>query len=216
MNVSIRPYLTEWTRIAAVTVALIASPIVAHAQTEERELVARANITLEAARHDPQFGNAANLMKSARAVMVIPQLIKGGFFVGGEGGNGVLLTRTANGGWGNPLFYTLGAASFGLQIGIEQAEVVLFVMSDKALRGWTQDKVTLGAKAGLAVLLVGSNAAASATMNGTADIVAWARTKGAYAGITLEGSVISPRNEWNTAFYGHPVVPSQVLKMSSQ
>ena len=155
-------------------------------------------------------------MKSARAVMVIPQLIKGGFFVGGEGGNGVLLTRTANGGWGNPLFYTLGAASFGLQIGIEQAEVVLFVMSDKALRGWTQDKVTLGAKAGLAVLLVGSNAAASATMNGTADIVAWARTKGAYAGITLEGSVISPRNEWNTAFYGHPVVPSQVLKMSSQ
>jgi lipid-binding SYLF domain-containing protein len=202
--------------MAALAVVLVTGATVAHAQTEERELVARAKTTLDTARHDPQFGDAANLFKKARAVMVVPQLIKAGFFLGGEGGNGVLLTPTADGSWGNPLFYTLGAASFGLQIGIEQAEVVMFVMSEKALRAWTQDKVTLGVKAGLTVLVVGSNAAASATMNANVDIIAWAKTKGAYAGITLEGSAISPRNEWNTAYYGRAVSPSQMLKLSAQ
>jgi lipid-binding SYLF domain-containing protein len=144
--------------------------------------------------------------------MVVPELVKGGFFVGGEGGNAVLLTHDAKGGWGNPLFYTLGSLSFGLQIGVEVAEVVFFVMSDRALQAWTKDEVKLGAKAGLAVLVIGSNAEASATTNANVDVIAWAKAKGAYGGITLEGSVIKPRNEWNTAYYGHPVSLAQTIK----
>ena len=69
-------------------------------------------------------------------------------------------------------------------------------------------------QAGLTVLVVGSNAAAAATTAGNVDVIAWAKSKGAYAGITFEGSVIKPRDDWNTAFYGHPVVPAQVLKIS--
>lgn len=196
---------------AICTAALLLPAGAAMAATEQQALVERARATLDAARHDPQFGNAGDLFRRARAVMVVPQLVKGGFFVGGEGGNAVLL-RPQDAGGGDPLFYTLAAASFGLQIGIEVAELVLFVMSEKALRAWTQDEVKLGASAGLTVLVVGSNAGASATTNANIDVIAWARAKGAYAGITLEGSLIKPRNEWNTAYYGHPVSPASVLK----
>lgn len=188
----------------------------ARAGPDQTELLGRAKATLTEAQHDPQFGTAKDLFQRARAVMVVPQLVKGGLFFGGEGGNGVLMTRGADGTWGNPLFYTIGAVSFGLQIGIEVAEVVLFVMSDHALKAWTEDEVKLGAKAGLTVLVVGSNAEAATTTHGNVDVIAWAKSKGAYAGITLEGSVIKPRNEWNEAYYGHPVVPSVVLKNSGR
>ena len=183
------------------------------AATEQQELVARAKTTLETARTDPQFGNSADLFKRARAVMVVPQLVKGGFFLGGDGGNGVLMARNAAGGWSDPAFYVLGSVSFGLQIGLEVAEVVLFVMSDKALRAWMADEVKLGAAAGLTVLVVGSNAQASTTTNADVDIIAWAKAKGAYAGLTLEGSVIKPRTEWNAIHYGRPVTPREILKL---
>jgi lipid-binding SYLF domain-containing protein len=201
---------------AAVLGGMATRATIARAASEQQELIQHANATLEEARHDPQFGNANELFRRAKAVMVVPQLVKGGFFVGGEGGNGILLARRPGGGWSNPAFYVLGSASFGLQIGLEVAEVVLFVMSDRALHAWMQDEVKLGAQAGLTVLVIGSNASAAATTHGNVDVIAWAKSKGAYAGITLEGSVIKPRNEWNTAYYGHPVTPGQVLKLSAR
>src|ERR1019366_9533162 len=96
--------------------------------------------------------------------------------------------------WSHPAFYTLASASFGLQIGLEVAEVVLFVMSERALNAWMQDEVKLGGH------VVGTNAAAAATTHGNVDVIAWAKSKGAYAGLTLEGSLIKPRNEWNAAY----------------
>ena len=159
---------------------------VAAPTADQIELVRKANITLDAARHDPQFGNAADLFKRARGVMVVPNLVKGGFFVGGEGGNGVLMASHGNK-WSNPAFYTLASASFGLQIGLEVAELVLFVMSERALNAWMQDQVKLGGQAGLTVVVVGSSAAAAATTRANVDVVAWAKAKGAYAGLTLEG-----------------------------
>jgi lipid-binding SYLF domain-containing protein len=210
---SVSNHLVMTRRTLAMSATMLIAPIAARAATEQQELVARAHTTLESARHDPQFGSAADFFSRARAIMVVPQLVKGGFFIGGEGGNGVLLQRGADGTWGSPLFYGLGAVSLGLQIGLEVAEVVMFVMSDKALRAWTTNEVKLGAQAGLTVLVVGSNAAAAATTAGNVDVIAWAKSKGAYAGITLEGSVIKPRDDWNTAFYGHPVVPAKMLKI---
>jgi lipid-binding SYLF domain-containing protein len=187
----------------------------ARADADQNELLQRARATLSEAQHDPQFGNSKELFQRAKAVMVVPQLIKGGLFIGGEGGNAVLLTRDANGTWDKPLFYTIASVSFGLQIGLEVAEVILFVMSDRALKAWTEDEVKLGAKAGLTVLVIGSNAEAATTTNANVDVIAWAKAKGAYAGITLEGSIIKPRNEWNQAYYGHPVSPRDVLRVSS-
>jgi lipid-binding SYLF domain-containing protein len=188
----------------------------AFAGADQTELVQDAKTTLAEARHDPQFGTSNDLLQRAHAVMVVPRLVKGGLFVGGEGGNAVLMVHDSTGGFGQPLFYTLGAVSFGLQVGLEVSQLVLFVMSDKALRAWTEDEVKLGANAGLTVLVIGSNASAATTTNGNVDIIAWAKSKGAYAGLTLEGSVIKPRHEWNEAYYGHKVAPEAILKLSSR
>jgi lipid-binding SYLF domain-containing protein len=188
--------------------------VMAAPTSDQIELVRSANVTFDEARHDPQFGTSGDLFRTARAVMVVPQLVKGGFFVGGEGGNGILMARHGSR-WSRPAFYTLASASFGLQIGLEVAEVVLFVMSDRALNAWMRDEVKLGGQAGLTVLVIGSNASAAATTHANVDVIAWAKAKGAYAGITLEGSLIKPRNEWNAAYYGRPVTPVQVLNSAA-
>lgn len=189
--------------------------VLAAPTSDQIELVRKANGVLNEARHDPQFGNAEQLFQRARGVMVVPQLVKGGFWIGGEGGNGILMARHKGNRWSNPAFYTLASASFGLQIGLEVAEVVLFVMSERALNAWMQDQVKLGGQAGLTVLVLGSNASAAATTHANVDVIAWAKAKGAYAGLTLEGSIIKPRNEWNAAYYGRPVTPVQVLNMAT-
>jgi lipid-binding SYLF domain-containing protein len=142
--------------------------------------------------------------------MIVPQLVKGGFIFGAEGGHGVLLAKTHDG-WSNPAFYSIGAGSFGLQIGLEEAELVMFVMSDRALNAWMKDEVKLGVNAGLTVLVVGSSAEAAATTHGDVDVIAWARSKGAYAGITLAGSVIKPRNKANAAYYGERLRAREIV-----
>jgi lipid-binding SYLF domain-containing protein len=143
--------------------------------------------------------------------MIVPNLVKGGFFIGGEGGTGILVGRGADS-WSYPAFYTLAGASFGLQIGIETAEVVLMVMSDRALAALMEDEFKLGAKAGLTLLMLGSNAEAAVTSNVNVDIIAWARSRGAYAGLTLEGSLIKPRESYNEAYYGKRIHPRDILR----
>jgi SH3 domain-containing YSC84-like protein 1 len=181
------------------------------AGNDQQEVVDYAKATIEGLSSDRTFGTAPQPLRRAKAVMIVPQLVKGGFFVGGEGGNGVLLART-DGIWSYPAFYTVAAASFGLQIGIETAEVVLLVMSDRALDAWMRNEVKLGAKAGLTVLMVGSNAEAAATTNANVDVIAWARSRGAYAGVTLEGSLIKPRESYNEAYYGRKLGPAEIVK----
>ncbi|MEJ0067876.1 MAG: lipid-binding SYLF domain-containing protein [Pseudomonadota bacterium] len=193
-----------------VMVASLMSAGVALAGPDQQDVVDHAAATIAAMRTDPSFGNAPKLMRRARAVMVVPELVKGGFFFGGEGGNGVLLAKTANG-WTSPAFYTVGAASFGLQIGVETAEVVFLVMSERALNAWMKNEVKLGAQAGLTVAVIGSNAEADATTNANVDVIAWARSKGAYAGLTLEGSLIKPRDSYNEAYYGRKLSAEQII-----
>jgi lipid-binding SYLF domain-containing protein len=196
----------------AIGAIALAEPRAAFAtdRQEAQEVVDGATLTVQRARKDPEFGNAPELFKRAKAVMIVPQLVKGGFFFGGEGGQAVLVSRTA-GGWSNPAFYTLASASFGLQIGIQSAEVVLFVMSEKALRHWMQDEFKLGAEAGLAVVTIGAGAEAAATTNLDADVIAWSKAQGAYAGITFEGSIIKPRTSYNEAYYGKSVTPEAIV-----
>lgn len=196
---------------AALACATVAAAGPAPAATDQQQTVDRARITIGQMRKDPAFGNSPELLKRARAVMIVPELIKGGFFFGGEGGTGVLLAKARDGSWSPPAFYTIAAASFGLQIGLETAEVVLFVMSDKALKAWMKDEIKLGAKAGVTVLMIGTNVEAAATTNVNADVIAWGKSKGIYGGITVEGSLIRPRSAWNEAYYGRPVAPRQIV-----
>jgi lipid-binding SYLF domain-containing protein len=171
---------------------------------DEASILAHANATVSDLKHDPVFGNARATLRNARAVLIVPRLVKGGFIFGAEGGDGVLMARTRRG-WSAPAFYTLGSASFGLQIGLEQAELVMFIMSDRALRGIEQGKFKLGAGAGLTLITLGAAAEGATPANLAGDIIIWSVAKGVYGGITLNGSVVAPQNDENAEFYGRPV-----------
>lgn len=193
----------------AASFALASRP--ALAASDQQNLVDQARITLDHLKTDKEFGNAPAMLRRARAVLIVPNLVKAGFFLGGEGGDGVMLAHNRSG-WSDPAFYTLGSASFGLQIGIQAAEVVMLVMTDKALTALEQSEFKFGAQAGLAVVTLGASAqAASSTALNSADIIVWASASGAYAGVTLEGSVVKPRDSHNEAYYGRPLSVQQIL-----
>jgi len=195
---------------AGLAIGTVLAPA-ARAASEQENLVERARIAVDDLKTDKEFGNALDLLRRARGVVIVPSLIKGGFFIGGEGGEGVLLARSGEG-WSNPAFYSLGSASFGLQIGLEQAEVIILIMNDKALSAIMRNEFKIGADAGLAVVTLGSGAEAATTSAVGADIVVWASATGAYAGITIKGSILSPDKNWNTAYYGRPIAVDDIIR----
>jgi SH3 domain-containing YSC84-like protein 1 len=184
---------------------------VARAQSDQQTTVDRAGFVVNDMSHDQAFGNARDLLHRARAVMIVPRLYKGGFFIGGEGGNGVLLSHRTDGAWSDPAFYAIGSASFGLQIGLEQSEMVMFVMSEKALDALMRDQFKFGANAGLAVVTLGSGVEAATTAAAGADIVVWASSSGAYAGVSLNGSIVKPQFDADRSYYGPGVTQRDIL-----
>ncbi len=193
----------------AMLLATAVAPM-AHAASEQQNLIDRARLTIDDVHKDKAFGNAPALLRTARAILVVPRLYKGGFFVGGEGGDGVLLARTPHG-WSEPAFYAIGSASFGLQIGLEQSEVVMFIMTEKALNAVMKNEFKIGANAGLAVVTLGSGVGAATTSAAGADIVVWASSSGAYAGVTLDGSIIKARPDWDRDYYGRTMTNQEIL-----
>jgi lipid-binding SYLF domain-containing protein len=200
--------------LAALGLAFL-TPVAAKADSDQQNLVDQARITLDHLRTDKEFGNAPELLRKARAVLIVPNLVKAGFFLGGEGGDGVMLARSGRGTWTDPAFYTLASASFGLQIGIQAAEVVMIINTDKALTALEQDQFKFGAQAGLAIVTLGTGAqAASSTAMDSADIIVWSSASGAYAGVTLEGSLVKPRDSYNESYYGRPIAVREILNMN--
>src|ERR1700761_7082711 len=145
-----------WKFAAAAAMAVTFFTPAAHAASA-RSVLAHADATVSDLRHDSVFGDARANLRHARAVLIIPGLVKGGFIFGGEGGDGVLLARTRHG-WSSPAFYSMASASFGLQIGLEQAQLVMIVMTDRALRAVERSKFKFGANAGLTVVTLGAGA----------------------------------------------------------
>lgn len=184
------------------------------ADADTASVLAHANATVTDLKVDSVFGGARDTIRNARAILIVPRLVKGGFIFGAEGGDGVLLARTRHG-WSDPAFYSLGSGSFGLQIGLEQAQLVMFIMSDRALRGIEEGKFKLGAGAGLTVVTLGAAAEGATPANLAGDIVVWSKAQGAYGGLTLNGSVVAPEEGTNAEFYGHRTSVSEILHTSS-
>ncbi|HEY1614037.1 MAG TPA: lipid-binding SYLF domain-containing protein [Rhizomicrobium sp.] len=190
---------------------ILSSGAAAPALADPAGLLSSARATVDNMRSDPTFGPSRDILHKARAVLIVPALVKGGFIFGAEGGDGVMLARERGDHWSSPAFYTLASASFGLQIGIEQAQLVMFIMSERALHAVEQSKFKFGGEAGLTVITLGANAQGATSTNLTGDIIVWASSKGAYGGLTLEGSVLAPKSEWNASFYGRPVGVPHIL-----
>jgi lipid-binding SYLF domain-containing protein len=182
------------------------------AESEPEAIVEKARMSLgKIARTDGLRDTVPELIRQSKAVLIFPQLLKAALFIGGEGGSGVLLTRNARGEWSYPAFYTMGALSFGLQIGGQASEAVLVIMTDKGLDAVINNQVKLGAGVSAAIGPVGHGTDISTTTNLKADIYTYSSTKGAFIGGSLEGAVIARREDWNEEFYEKGATPTGIL-----
>jgi SH3 domain-containing YSC84-like protein 1 len=200
---------------AALLVALVgvAAPIVAQEPmgSEEQRVIDRARAVVDRMRNDPEMVTLNNLIAQSRAVIVFPSLFKLGFFFGGEGGSGVLVSQNPGARWSAPAFYTIGSASFGLQFGIQEAEVVLVIMTENGFNQVLNNQFKLGLNGSVAIGTIGRGIEASTTPNMGADIYAYSNTRGLFGGISLAGSVIQTREEWNANYYGRPATARDIV-----
>lgn len=176
----------------------------------QQQLVDKAVLTLEAFAADSSVGPALRSLKSeAKALFVVPQFLRGAFVFGGAGGSGVLLVRDdKTKQWSEPAFYTIGSASFGLQIGGDVSEMIFVVRNQKGLEEFYRNDFKLGGDVSMAVGPVGEGA----SMKGiSADLVAYAKKKGVFAGIAADGSIITVSDESNAAYYGKSVRPTDII-----
>jgi lipid-binding SYLF domain-containing protein len=138
-------------------------------------------------------------------------VFKAGFLFGGEGGGCVLLARGGQGSWSAPAFYSMGGGSFGLQAGIQDAEIVMMILTPGGLRAVMDSQFRLGADASVALVTVGGGVEGATTAALNADIVAFARTRGLFAGVSLQGSVMNSDSAGDEVYYGQPVGPVDVV-----
>ena len=148
----------------------------------------------------PDKGIPRNLLDKAEAVAVFPGVVKAAFIIGGRGGQGVI-SRRIKGGWSAPAFFNVGGGSFGAQIGAQKTDYVLLIMNEAGVRGLMEDKFELGGEASVAAGPVGRTAAASTNATLDAGILTYSRSKGLFAGVSLQGAVINPDNDLNEATY---------------
>lgn len=182
---------------------------IAHAQAEQQALVDQS--TLSANDLLGESTEARRLLRRARAVMIFPRVFKGGFILGGEGGGGVLVGRDGGGNWTSPAFYGMGSASVGLQIGVSDSQIIVFIMNDRALIAVMDSQFKFGGDASIAVATIGAGIEGSTTAALRADIVTLSKSRGLFAGVSLEGSLMAARSSWNEAYYGRPASAQQIV-----
>jgi lipid-binding SYLF domain-containing protein len=198
--------------IIFIAAAIVTAPTQAQDRNREAEIVQKSLTVLTEVQSMPDLQVPDWLLQRAEGIAILPEVIKAGAIVGGRGGNGVLLVRHRDGGWSNPLFIGLGAGSFGWQFGVQAADVVLVFTTRKSIEGITDGKITLGGDASAVAGPVGRSASAATNVTFDAEIYSYSRSKGLFAGVSLEGSVLFIRDNANQRFYGKPgVVASDII-----
>jgi lipid-binding SYLF domain-containing protein len=158
----------------------------------------------------PDGGIPKDLLEKAQCIVVVPGLKKGAFIFGGDYGRGFALCRS-NGAWGGPAALKFGGGSFGAQIGGESTDVVMLVMNQHGMDKLAEDKLTLGGDASVAAGPVGRTAAADTDIALHAEILSYSRTRGAFAGVSLDGTVVSKDGSEDLKLYGHEVNNKAIL-----
>src|ERR1700738_1024128 len=156
---------------------------------------------LQAVMAAPDKGIPEEVLTSAKCIVVVPNLIKGGFIVGGKHGRGVASCRTSDG-WSAPAFVSVGGGSWGLQIGVEGVDLVLLVMNDRGLQHLLSSKFALSGEGSVAAGPVGRHASAGTDWKVNTDVLTYSRSHGVFAGLTLEGAVVEQDNDSTHAIYG--------------
>ncbi len=203
--------------IALFALALVAStfsPVPFTAKdnaSEEKERAMKATQVLSEVMQIPEGGIPNELMERAEAIAVIPHMIKGAFGFGGEYGKGLVTQRMTNGRWSAPSFIKVGGGNFGLQLGVESTDLVLVFTSREGFKGLLNGKLKLGADAAVAAGPVGRKAQVSSDVLLKSPVFAYSRSKGLFAGISLDGSVVTIDDKSNRDVYGREVTAQDVL-----
>ncbi|HEX3400724.1 MAG TPA: lipid-binding SYLF domain-containing protein [Acetobacteraceae bacterium] len=196
---------------AALAVLSLLAPRHAQAQGEEQTLVDRSTLALQEMVNQSISDDPQIMLRRSRGVMICPRVFKAGFFFGGEGGACVLLARAGNGTWSYPAFYGMGSGSFGLQIGIQDSQFIMMIMTEKGLHAVLDSQFKLGADASIAIATIGAGVQGSTTGALGADIIAFSQSRGLYGGVSIEGSLMGARSEWNRQYYGRDFGTRQIV-----
>jgi lipid-binding SYLF domain-containing protein len=212
----LRRTLRLTTMLGLLALPALTMPVSARADTEsaqdQQALVDRATLAVNDVFSSPGAKVARDMLPNARAVMICPRLFRAGFLLGGEGGGCVLLARGGQGSWSSPAFYTMLGGSFGFQAGIQDAEMVMMIRSNNGLRAVLDSQFKLGVDASLTVITLGAAAEGATTAALNADIVAFARTRGLFGGISLQGSSMSFDSGANEVYYGSPIGAIDIVR----
>ena len=154
----------------------------------------------------PDQGIPQELLESAKCIAIIPGDVKFAFVFGGSYGRGLATCHTGHG-WSAPMFVAVDGGSVGYQIGGSSTDIVMLFMNDHALQSLLSDKFKLGADASVAAGPVGRNASAGTDLKLNAEILSYSRTKGAFAGVSLNGAVVQADKSGDEAMYGHRCHP---------
>ncbi len=187
--------------VAAFAVSLLPGSA-ARADAKRQSLVDQCLASARKVLSGKDYPDAVKLMGNARGVLIIPELVQGGFIVGAAGGRGVLVGRTSPNNWSYPSFYGMGSGSFGLQIGGKVSEIVFIIRTEKGLEAIMNHKFKFGAEAGVTMVAVGAGFEGATTAALGADIVAFSNSAGLFAGASIEGSYLDADNDWNALYYG--------------
>lgn len=192
--------------------ALAAVAGTAHAGEEELKRAENAVRVLNEIMQAPDKAVPQDLLRSAHAIAVIPDVIKAGFVIGGRRGEGVISVKTRDGTWSNPSFVNLTGGSVGFQAGVSSTDVILVFRTERGVESIVHGKFTLGADASAAAGPVGRTAQASTDAQLKAEIYSYSRSRGLFAGVALDGSVLSIANKSNQAIYGEGVTPRRIFE----
>jgi len=184
----------------------LAGTAAVHAQAREQGRVLIASQVLEDLRGVRDQGIPDRLLERAYGIAIIPDLTKLAFFAGGRRGHGVLVVRDKQGRFTNPVFITMTGGSFGWQWGVQLTDIVLVFTTPKGIEGINGGKVTLGADASVAAGPVGRQASAATDAAFKAEIYSYSRSRGAFAGLAVDGTVITIDDKADAAFYKKPGV----------
>ncbi len=211
-----------WTMVL-LTILLAAAPLqaqdakqadkpVGESRTKTSDRVQSAATVIDEIQEAPDKGVPQEVFGSAKCVAVVPGLLKGGFIVGARYGKGVASCRNGKGGWSAPAFFTVTGGSFGLQIGGQAIDLIMLIMNDQGMNNLLSSKFELGADASVAAGPVGRHAEGNTDWKLKAQVLTYSRTRGVFAGLTLNGARIAQDKDATREFYGHNVPFATSLK----
>ena len=197
---------------ATVLCLALGEPAVLSAQSDEADRIWDSSQVLQAIMRADDSGVPRSVMSDVDAIAIFPSTIRGGFIVGGHRGRGIISARDVRTGeWSLPAFLTITGASFGLQIGGQATDIMLLIMNRRGLDRFLGNQFKIGADASVAAGPVGRSAAAATDLLLTAEILSYSRSRGLFAGVSLEGSTVRADRDANERYYDYPYETRDII-----